>query len=72
MDNIHRFSHGLAYTVIIIYLLWKLDFEGNMYRLKHGFWRHMGYNGTIVASALGQQARGWKPQRCHYSLYGMA
>ena len=69
MDNIHRFSHGLAYTVIIIYLLWKLNFEGNMYRLKHGFSRHMGYNGTVVASALGAAG---KPQRCHYSLYGMA
>ena len=39
-------------------------------RLKHGFSRHKGYNGTVVASALGPQARGRKPQRCHYSPYG--
>ena len=42
----------------------------NMYRLKHGFECHTGYNGTVATSARGPQAGGRKPQRCHYSPYG--
>ena len=43
---------------------------GYKYRLKHGFECHTGYNGTVATSARGPQARGRKPQRCHYSPYG--
>ena len=39
-------------------------------RLKHGFSRHTGYNGTVAASALGPAALGRKSPRCHYSPYG--
>ena len=41
-----------------------------MYRLKHGFECHTGYNGTVATSARGPQARGRKPLRLHYSPYG--